>query len=361
MMRIAFYAPLKPPGHPVPSGDRTMARLLIKALKAAGHEVETASQYRSFSKMADFSTISDAAGKQVDKIINRWRNRPADLWFSYHPYYKAPDLIGARVARHFGLPVITAEASLSQRRQHGPWQEHQQSVLQLVNMAQANFWFTRRDRNGLAKHAGCSSRLVFLPPFTDAANGTEISMHGQAGHPVRLACLAMMRNDVKLESYAFLARALEQISGTDWQLTIIGDGPARAQVTALFARFSKDQVLFRGEIAPGKVAGELVSHDIFVWPGIGEAYGLCYLEAQACGLPVVALKTHGVPSAVAGGRTGLLTMPGDTHAYGAAIARLITDAHLRRQMAQQAVQFVQSERNLDSAVKIISKVVNQCV
>jgi hypothetical protein len=35
-MRIAFYAPLKAPDHPVPSGDRTIARLLLAALKQGG-------------------------------------------------------------------------------------------------------------------------------------------------------------------------------------------------------------------------------------------------------------------------------------------------------------------------------------
>jgi len=36
-MRLAFYAPLKPPDHPVPSGDRRISRLLIQALERAGH------------------------------------------------------------------------------------------------------------------------------------------------------------------------------------------------------------------------------------------------------------------------------------------------------------------------------------
>jgi hypothetical protein len=46
-MRIAFYAPLKPPFHPVASGDRTMARLLIEALRRSGHEVAVAAALRS--------------------------------------------------------------------------------------------------------------------------------------------------------------------------------------------------------------------------------------------------------------------------------------------------------------------------
>src|SRR6202008_5084540 len=46
-MRIAFYAPLKPPTHPVPSGDRRMARLLMAALARANHQVRLASRFRS--------------------------------------------------------------------------------------------------------------------------------------------------------------------------------------------------------------------------------------------------------------------------------------------------------------------------
>ena len=48
-MRIAFYAPLKSPDHPVPSGDRQMARLLVAALRHAGHDVEIASELRSYA------------------------------------------------------------------------------------------------------------------------------------------------------------------------------------------------------------------------------------------------------------------------------------------------------------------------
>ena len=44
---IAFYAPLKSPDHPAPSGDRTMARLLLKALRAAGFEPRLVSTLRS--------------------------------------------------------------------------------------------------------------------------------------------------------------------------------------------------------------------------------------------------------------------------------------------------------------------------
>jgi len=54
-MRVAFYAPMKPPGHPAPSGDRRTARLLIAALEREGHRVEVASTFRSYDRTGDAS------------------------------------------------------------------------------------------------------------------------------------------------------------------------------------------------------------------------------------------------------------------------------------------------------------------
>ena len=52
-MRVAFYAPMKPPSHPVPSGDRRMARAFMALLRDIGHEVELASTFRSFDRDGD--------------------------------------------------------------------------------------------------------------------------------------------------------------------------------------------------------------------------------------------------------------------------------------------------------------------
>ncbi len=52
-MRIEFHAPLKHPGHPVPSGDRRMARLFVEALRRAGHDVRCGTRLRSHDGAGD--------------------------------------------------------------------------------------------------------------------------------------------------------------------------------------------------------------------------------------------------------------------------------------------------------------------
>ena len=128
-MDIAFYAPLKSPNHPVPSGDRLMARQLIEILGVKGHKVDLVSEFRAFLPEQTSSTGErDAqAAHEVERISTEWERRLAlgerlpDLWFTYHLYYKAPDLIGPTLCRRFDIPYVTAEASYSHRRNLGQW------------------------------------------------------------------------------------------------------------------------------------------------------------------------------------------------------------------------------------------------
>ena len=81
------------------------------------------------------------------------------------------------------------------------------------------------------------------------------------------------------------------------------------------------------------------SADIFAMtsmPHLGsvEGFGLVYLEAGACRLPVVAHAIGGVPEAVVDGVTGLLASPEEPAALTAAFARLLKDETLRRQMGE---------------------------
>ena len=76
-MRIAFYAPLKPPGHPTPSGDRRIARLFLKALRRAGHQPFVASRLRSFDNQGDAghqAGLAALAQRTTERLLRQWRS-----------------------------------------------------------------------------------------------------------------------------------------------------------------------------------------------------------------------------------------------------------------------------------------------
>jgi glycosyltransferase involved in cell wall biosynthesis len=354
-MRIAFYAPMKPPDHPVPSGDRLMARLLISALEMAGNTVEVASRLRTF---ASEPAALPPTTEEVNRIRANWRgSTKPDLWFCYHPYYKAPDPIGPTLCREFAIPYVTAEASYAAKRDAGPWASRQLLVADAVRLARVNISFTGRDREGLLQIAPRKT-CILLCPFIDPspfvipgnhfATGKKQEINTDAAK-ARLVTVAMMRAGDKFKSYEFLAQALALIADEPWHLTVIGDGPLRSKVTELFANFAAGRVEFMGERQPEEIPGLLAACDIYVWPGCGEAYGLAYLEAQAAGLPVIAEATAGVPAVVKNGETGCLTTEGDIAAYAKAIHRLTNNPTERRRLSASARRFAHEERSLAAA------------
>jgi glycosyltransferase involved in cell wall biosynthesis len=348
-MRIAFYAALKSPNHPVASGDRQMARMLIKALEHAGHSVELASELRFYLRdpeLKSFEALKIEARAEAARLTRLWdRDGKPDLWFTYHPYYKAPDLIGPGLASAFAVPYVTAEASYSRRRNSGLWADAQALVARAVAQAALNICFTQRDRQGLAD-AIPDAAFGMLSPFIDTSVFLETPARGC---PTRLVTVAMMRQGDKVESYRMLAQALASIGHLSWTLSVVGDGPARDEVRAQFAGLPADRIEWFGAIEPAAVPHILRSGGIYVWPGYGEAYGVAYLEAQAAGLPVVAQDIAGVPEVVRDGQTGFLTPPGDVAAFASAIERLLARNDERTIMAAQARRFILDERSLGGA------------
>jgi glycosyltransferase involved in cell wall biosynthesis len=367
-MNIAFYATMKPPDDPVPSGDRQMAGLLIKALRKAGHDVRLASRLRALSQAPDEAARNRVKGQALQEaqtLCATWSAaksnwRPA-VWFTYHPYYKAPDWIGPELCSRLAIPYVTAEASYAPRRDVGPWHAWQLDVVAAIRQAAVNFCFTERDKTELMRIGGLQGLLVDLPPFIDQED-KPLAPTSRANHdPPRLVSVAMMRTGDKLASYRLLANALGLLLTTRWVLTVIGDGPRREAVRDAFSGLPADRIKWIGELAPDQVADHLAACDVYVWPGIGEAYGLAYLEAQAAGLPVVAQKTGGVPAVVKDGETGCLTPAGDVQAFAESLRQLLADRAKRTRLGDAGRSFVHRERTVARAATIIESALRAIV
>ncbi|MGF1660057.1 MAG: glycosyltransferase family 4 protein [Rubrimonas sp.] len=324
MSSIAFYAPMKPPDHPTPSGDRRIARLLQRALERAGHDVVLASRLRLREGAGDAAAqtaLAAAAEEEADRLIGALRLQRPALWFTYHCYYKAPDLIGPRVAEALGVPYVVAEGTRAAKRLQGPWARFAAASESALDRAAAIFWFTTRDYPALEAARPPAQRLIHLPPFS-ALGEIAAEPVAQDG-PIRLVTVAMMRAPDKLSSYRALAAALALLDDVDWRLTIGGDGPAEAAVRAAFAPFG-ERVIFAGrKDERPDVHALYAGADLLVWPGHNEAFGMVYLEAQAMGRAAVAENRPGVREVVA--PSGALTAPNDPEAFAEAIRRFARD------------------------------------
>ncbi|WP_264211244.1 glycosyltransferase [Leisingera thetidis] len=330
--RIAFYAPMKPPHHPVPSGDREIARNLMGLLSSSGADVRLACDLRTHDKHADPELQARLRRQAAAASARLIADMPeTDLWVTYHNYYKAPDLIGPAVARARGIPYVQIESTRARKRLTGPWSSFAEAAHTAADAAAAIFYFTEQDRFALDRDRCGNQALSRLPPFLPA---DELPAASALDGPMLAA--GMMRAGDKLASYRIIAETLAHMPG-GWRLDIAGGGPARPDVEALMAPFGS-KVRFLGQLSRKELAAAYARSALFLWPGMNEAFGMVYLEAQAHGLPVVAQNRSGVRDVL---KPGSYPDPEQGSAPLARLAgALLADPELRKEHAAQARAFI---------------------
>jgi glycosyltransferase involved in cell wall biosynthesis len=353
-MRILVHAPLKPPDHPVASGERTMARLLVEALAQAGYRPEWASHLRMLDRHGDealMQRLADEAKAQAQALIAQANAPGAErpvAFFTYHVFYKAPDLIGPLVSRALGIPYVVAEGSRAPKRAGGRFALGHALAEAALDLADAVLVLNEADRAMLERHRPAHQRLVEFPPFLDV-EAWPAPASRRPGKTPRLLAVAMMRPGDKLASYRLLASALLGLQDRPWQLEIAGDGPARADVEALFAPFG-ERVRWLGLIEDrDKLAQAYAKADLLVWPAVNEAFGMVFLEAATQACPALAGDFGGVRAMVRDGETGAVVPGGDAAAFAEALRALIARPARLREWGENARRFVQRERAIGPA------------
>ncbi len=368
--RLAFYAPLKAPDHTHPSGDRHMATLLVQALRLADFTVELASRFRSHDRAGDpthqqrLRSLGQRLAARLLQHYARTASTP-DYWFTYHLYHKAPDWIGPQVAKTLRIPYIVAEASFAPKQQAGRWASGHKAVASILPQADLIIHLNPDDEACVAPLLNEHCKSLALSPFIDLNLVPKPDTHnhlrkrlvkqrGLDSAQPWLVCTAMMRPGDKFASYQILAQSLRALLALPWQLLVIGNGQCRLQVKALFADFDQ-RCHWLGQLDQNTVLETLCACDLYLWPGINEAYGLALLEAQACGLPVVTGDRPGPAAIVRHKYTGLLTPEGNIPAFIQATRTLLENPALRRQFTTRAQTGMANNHSLPQAASRLSR------
>jgi glycosyltransferase involved in cell wall biosynthesis len=120
---------------------------------------------------------------------------------------------------------------------------------------------------------------------------------------------------------------------------IVGTGSDRARVERLAAELGvAAQVTFCGFVADAELADHFRLADVFVMPSKGEGFGIVFLEAMACGTPVIGGDQDGSRDALADGRLGRLVDPDDAGALARELADMLGQQGAPRWFAPQALR-----------------------
>jgi phosphatidyl-myo-inositol dimannoside synthase len=151
---------------------------------------------------------------------------------------------------------------------------------------------------------------------------------------------------------AILARA------PDIRYAVAGSGPVREELEDLARQVGvAERVHFLGAINERDLPALYNLAAVYVGASrraerVGvEGFGISLVEASACGLPVVAGNSGGIPDAVRDGETGFLVPPEDPAALADAISRLLANAELAQRIGAAGRRAVETYYNWDRVVR----------
>jgi glycosyltransferase involved in cell wall biosynthesis len=156
--------------------------------------------------------------------------------------------------------------------------------------------------------------------------------------PVELLSVGRLDPEKAPDVLLQMLHVLQQGPGGPWRLSVVGDGPLEASLRSSGSELG-EAVRFLGHVPNGPDLFALYrASDIFVHTARTEGLPQVLVEAQACGVPIVATDVGGVGSALTAGTDALLVPPEDPAALAGSVRRLAEDAELRERFARRGLQ-----------------------
>lgn len=288
---------------------------------------------------------------------------------------RRPDVVITHMTQTF-LPFLRYK--LSNRRAKLIIVEHHSNALKtkkdwmlsLINhwLASATVYLTDQYRDQVKKKLKffVRKRKVHVIP-----NGLDVDRYSPASKRefrTGKVVFGMQGRMVETKDYKTLLRAFARFretaaGGTEATLEIAGDGPMRAELEALARELGMaESVTFLGMISQDELISRLQRWDVFVLSTLGETMSRALMEAQSCGLPVIASDVSGVSAAIEDQQTGILVPPQNVEALASALSDLAAAPEIRRSLSENArrhaVEYFSADQSWKRYQEVVAKVLN---
>jgi N-acetyl-alpha-D-glucosaminyl L-malate synthase BshA len=167
-------------------------------------------------------------------------------------------------------------------------------------------------------------------------------------------CLLFVGRLVEKKGVIYLINAMPAILSMllKTKLLIIGDGPELSRIKERVKKLKlQDNVLFAGKIGNNELPDYYKAADIFIGPSIiasdydTEGFGIVFIEAMACGTPVIATNVGGITDIIKHNQTGILIPQKNPDAIADAVVDLLKNTKKREQLSLNGREYVKNNFN----------------
>lgn len=184
-----------------------------------------------------------------------------------------------------------------------------------------------------------------LSVVTNCVDHRLYRMTGEPKSPVPLVGYLGRLKKYKSIDHLVRAFAIVRRHLSNAELVILGEGDARPALEQLADTMGlRSAVRFMGFVDEEEKVRQLQRMHVVANPSAKEGWGLTVIEANACGVPVVASDVPGLRDSVRDGETGLLYDYGDVEKLAEKLLLVLRDEHLCARLSRGAAEFADGFR-----------------
>ena len=257
-------------------------------------------------------------------------------------YAELRHVLGWQMARacgtQTGFRVLAPSPIWHPRR---PWREAlKRHMFSRVDAA----FVAGNDAAAYARSLGTPAERVFHEP-----QAIDVEHYSKAKHDVAMRARTRDRYELHGITFIYVGRlwwgkgvdhlvrafhSAQQATTVPIHLLLVGDGELEPELRRLVHELGTRNVVFAGFQQPAHLPDFYAAADVFVFPTLGDPYGLVVDEALAAGLPVVSTTAAGeITTRVRDGENGFLVEPKNEQSLARRIVQLTEDAELRQRMS----------------------------
>ncbi len=229
-----------------------------------------------------------------------------------------------------------------QKGRRNPWKRYRfRAMVQSADLCITNSHFTARLLRSLVPQ---SPQVVVIYPSIDPQVFRPLAQPKEAlrrrlGLPQKATLLLYVGRPIRRKGLDLLIQVLRDLPES-YILVVVGPGNFEPYRSLAHQEGVLSRVVFRGYVTDEDLVAYYNAVDLFVMPVRQdprdvEGFGFVYLEANACGTPVIGTRVGGVPEAIEEGVNGLLVEPDQPKALRDAILRLTQDSSSSQTLAEQ--------------------------
>ncbi len=210
-----------------------------------------------------------------------------------------------------------------------------------------------------------SNKTTVIPPGLNLKKFKPASPSFRLKQQLKITgeCLLFVGRLVPSKGVVYLIKALVPVTKAypNLKLLIIGDGPEVDKLKNLSSKLNlENNINFLGSQKNQDLPAYYNLADIFIGPSLQEGFGIVFLEALACGTPVIASEVGGIKDIIKPDKNGLLIKPADWKGLAQKIIELLSHEEKLIKLGQMGQKFAQQydwENNIKKHVQIYQKII----